>query len=58
MINLTNAAGVNCNFYVGKGRLVHLRSEHLSVSPGCDPALQTFLESELSLLMKFEWNFM
>lgn len=33
---------------------VHLRSEHLSVSPVCDPVLQTFLESELSLLMKFE----
>jgi len=54
MIHLTNPAGVNCTLYVGKGRLVHLRSEHLSVSPGCDPALQTFLESELSLLMKFE----
>lgn len=33
---------------------VHLRLEFLSVSPACDPALPTSLESELSLLMKFE----
>lgn len=49
------------NLCAGKSGVVHgscVPSKHLSVSPIFDPVLQIFLKSELSLLMKFELNFM